>query len=90
MCCDPGLLGRFDGFLDRMVIKTPTHRVPQDVTHTPTTRHTRDSLETYRSSLSTLSIRVLREFFKSCVHTRVHYVRVDSDSQYPKVKLLLI
>jgi hypothetical protein len=32
---------------------------------------------------------VLREFFKSYVHTRVHYVRVDSDSQYPKVKLLL-
>jgi hypothetical protein len=33
---------------------------------------------------------VLREFFKSCVHTRVHYVRVDSDSQYPKVNVLLI
>ena len=37
-----------------------------------------------------LSMRSLREFFKSYVHTRVHYVRVDSDSQYPKVKLLLI
>ena len=37
-----------------------------------------------------LIMRGLREFFKNYVHTRVHYVRVDSDSQYPKVKLLLI
>jgi hypothetical protein len=37
-----------------------------------------------------LSMRGLREFFKSYVHTRVHYVRVDSDSQYPKVSVLLI
>mgnify|MGYP006131052281 FL=1 len=33
---------------------------------------------------------MLREFFESYVDTRVHYVRVDSDTQYPKVKLLLI
>jgi hypothetical protein len=37
-----------------------------------------------------LSMRGLREFFKSYVHTRVHYVRVDSDTQYPKVSVLLI
>ena len=37
-----------------------------------------------------LSMRGLREFFKSYVHTRVHYVRVDSDSQYPKMSVLLI
>ena len=37
----------------RPTVDNPPHRAPQDITHTPTTRHPRSSPEAYRSSLST-------------------------------------
>jgi len=71
------------------VQSTSLYKYPSYIPHPHhQTPHLSQTLQV--SSKYPLSMRGLREFFKSYVHTRVHYVRVDSNSQYPKVRVLLI